>query len=68
MIYKEISYEVKPYMYTAKLDNGVTIHAFTDGTAIGSDGCRYRLCSYVDRCEVWDVLDEVVPQGWEKIE
>lgn len=68
MIFKELEYEARPYMYTAVLDNGVTITAFEDGTADGNDGRQYRLVSYIDKCDFCDFLDEVVPEGWVLIE
>ena len=49
-------------MYTAELDNGVTIDAYADGTADGDDGNRYRLVSHLDEDE------EVIIDGWEMIE
>ncbi len=60
-MFQETSYEVKKYMYTAKLDNGVTIIAYEDGTADGFDGNRYRLISHFNEEE------EVVVDGWEQI-
>ena len=68
MIFKEIDFEVRPYMYTAVLNNGVTITAFEDGTADGSDGHTYRQVSHIDPCEFYDVLDETIVDGWEIIE
>lgn len=68
MIYKEVEYENKGYLYTCVLDNGVTVQAFIDGTGDGSDGRRYRLVSHIDACEFYDVFDEVVVDGWELIE
>ncbi len=62
MLYQEKSYKIKPYMYTAELDNGDIITAYEDGTADGSDGKRYRLISHLDE------FDEVVVDGWELIE
>ena len=59
MLLKESSYIVRPYMYSAELENGVTITAFEDGTADGSDGKRYRLVSHLDE------EDDVVIDGWE---
>ena len=68
MIFKEIEYESKDYLFTAVLDNGVTIHAFADGTADGSDGRRYRAVSHIDPFEIYDVFDETIVDGWELIE
>ncbi len=68
MIFKEVKYINKDYLYTAKLDNGVTVQAFADGTGDGSDGRRYRLVSHIDPCEFYDVYDEIVVDGWELIE
>lgn len=62
MLLQEVSYKVKPYMYTAELENGVIITAYEDGTADGSDGNRYRLVSHLDDEE------EVIIDGWELIE
>ncbi|MBO5360966.1 MAG: hypothetical protein J6B25_09030 [Clostridia bacterium] len=62
MLFQEKSYFKKSYMYTAVLDNGVTIDAYADGTADGNDGSRYRLVSHLDEDE------EVVIDGWEMIE
>ncbi len=59
MLFQEKSYIRKPYMYTALLDNGVTIDAYADGTAEGDDGNRYRLVSHLNEEE------EVVADGWE---
>lgn len=64
MVYKEVEYTIKNYMYTATLDNGVIITAYEDGTACGNDGKKYRLTSHVDQCDFYDVLDETVPEGW----
>lgn len=64
MVYKEVKYIVKPYMYTAELENGVRIIAYEDGTADGNDGNKYRLACHVDVCEFYDVLDETVVDGW----
>lgn len=50
------------YTHTAVLDNGVTVHAFEDGTAIGSDGNRYRIVTHLDED------DDVVVDGWELAE
>ena len=61
MLFKEISYCKKPYMYTALLDNGVTITAYSDGTAEGSDGNTYRIISHLDDDE------EVVVDGWKNM-
>ncbi len=58
---QEKSYEVKDYMYTATLENGVIITAYADGTAEGNDGKRYRLISHLDNEE------ETVVDGWEEI-
>lgn len=52
-------------MYTAVLDNGVTITAYEDGTADGNDGRKYRAISHIDKCEFYDVLDDTVADGWE---
>lgn len=68
MIYKEINFEVRPYMYTAVLNNGVIITAFEDGTADGNDRHKYRQISHIDSCEFYDVLDETMIDGWEIIE
>lgn len=68
MILKEVEYKDKGYLYTCVLNNGVTVHAFTDGTGDGSDGRRYRLVSHIDPCEFYDVFDEVIVDGWELIE
>ncbi len=62
MLLQEKTYIKKPYMYTAELDNGVTIDAYADGTADGDDGNRYRLISHLDDKE------EVIIDGWEMIE
>ena len=62
MLLQEKTYIKKPYMYTAELDNGVTIDAYADGTAVGDDGNRYRLVSHLDEDE------EVIIDGWEMIE
>ena len=56
---KELSYEVKKYMYNAVLENGVSITAYEDGTATGNDGLNYRLISHLDE------NDEVITDGWE---
>lgn len=61
-MFYELSYKVYGYMYTAKLENGVTIHAFDDGHAIGSDGKTYCIVSHLDDEE------EVVTDGWEMVE
>lgn len=61
MLLQEKSYEVKPYMYTAELENGVIITAYEDGTADGSDGNKYRLLSHLDDEE------EIIIDGWELI-
>lgn len=68
MIYKETDFEVRPYMYTAVLDNGVTITAYEDGTADGNDGRKYRAISHIDKCEFYDVLDDTITDGWEILE
>lgn len=65
MIYKEIDFEIRPYMYTAVLNNGVTITAYADGTADGNDGHKYRVISHIDKCEFYDVLDDTITDGWE---
>lgn len=65
-IFREVRYENKNYMYTAKLSNGTTIIAFEDATAIGDDLKHYRLRSHIDYCEYWDVLNEVIVDGCEK--
>ena len=49
-------------MYKARLENGVVIYAFEDGTASGSDGNKYRVVTHLDED------DEVVTDGWEKTE
>ena len=58
---KEMSYEVKKYMYTAVLENGVTITAYEDGTATDNEGGQYRLISHLDENE------EVVIDGWQQV-
>lgn len=68
MIFKEVEYEDPGYLFTAVLDNGVTIHAFADGTADGDDGKRYRAVSHIDPFEIYDVFDETIVDGWELIE
>ena len=68
MIYKELDYTIRRYMYTAVLNNGVTITAFEDGTADGNDGHKYRQASHIDPCEFYDVLDETIVDGWEFVE
>ena len=52
-------------MYTAVLNNGVTITAYSDGTADGNDGHKYRVISHIDKCEFYDVLDDTITDGWE---
>lgn len=49
-------------MYTAVLENGVTITAYTDGTADGDDGNRYHHVTHLNDEE------EVIFDGWELIE
>lgn len=68
MIFKEVEYQNRDYMYTAVLNNGVTVHAFADGTGEGSDGRRYRIITHIDKCDMYDVLDDIVTDGWELIE
>ena len=46
-------------MYTATLDNGVSVDVYADGTAKGDDGNIYRLVSHLDDEE------DVVIDGWE---
>ncbi len=58
----EVSHEVLGFMYKAKLENGVVIYAFDDGTASGDDGSKYRVVTHLDED------DEVVTDGWEKTE
>lgn len=58
---KEISYEVKKYMYTAVLENGANITAYEDGTATDNEGRQYRLISHLDENE------EVIIDGWKQI-
>lgn len=67
-IFRELSFDNKAYMYTARLNNGVVIVAFEDGTAQGDNGKKYRLVSHIDSCEFCDVLDTVVVDGWEEVE
>lgn len=57
----ELSYIREDYMYTATLSNGDRIIAFTDGTARGDSGNKYRIVSHLDENE------EVVVDGWEPI-
>lgn len=68
MLFQEVSYERKSYMYTAVLDNGVTVVAYTDGTGDGFDGNKYRIVSHIEHDEEDEVYDEVVVDGWELIE
>ncbi len=57
----EISYVREDYMYTATLSNGDRIIAFSDGTARGDSGNKYRLMSHLDENE------EVIIDGWQQI-
>lgn len=61
-MFYETSYKVLGYMYTAKLENGVIVHTFDDGTAVGNDGKNYRVVTHFDENE------EVVTDGWKLIE
>ncbi len=62
MIFREKTYYKKLYMYTATLDNGVSVDAYADGTGKGDDGNSYRLVSHLDEDE------DVVIDGWELTE
>lgn len=58
----EISHKKLGYTHTAKLENGVIINAYDNGTADGNDGRKYRVVTHLDEEE------EVVVDGWEPID
>lgn len=45
--------------YVAKLENGVYIIGYADGTALGTDGHKYlHICRY-------DENEEIISEGWQ---
>lgn len=61
MILKGILLENRPE-YIARLENGVIITGFSDGTAIDSAGTTYRLVAEYDEDE------NMISQTWQTIE
>lgn len=61
MILKGILLENRPE-YIARLENGVIITGFSDGTAIDSAGTTYRLVAEYDEDE------NMISQTWQLIE
>jgi len=61
MLHKSIFFD-SSHEYVAKLENGVYIMGFSDGTAIGSDGRQYRHIIQFDR------EDNIISDGWEIVE
>ena len=61
MLLKETFFD-SAHEYVAKLENEVYIMGFSDGTAIGTDGKRYRhICEY-------DENENIIADGWQIIE
>ena len=60
MLLNGVLLEKKPE-YIAKLENGVTVTGFADGTAMDSQGNIYRLKTEFDED------DNMVFQGWQKL-
>ena len=56
-IFKEISYEVEPYVAQTELENGVTLLVRKDFSADGSDGKTYYNVFEDDG-------DMLIPIGW----
>ena len=61
-MFYELEHKILGYMFTIKLENGVTLHTFDNGTGIGSDGKNYRVVTHLDE------EDEVVTDGWEAVD
>ncbi len=60
-MFTEISYIREDYLYTATLSNGDRIIAFSDGTARGESGNKYKIITHLDENE------EVVIDGWQQV-
>ncbi len=57
MLHKSVFFD-SSHEYVAKLDNGVYIIGFSDGTALGTDGKRYRHTVELD------ADDNIIADGW----
>ena len=57
MLHKSVFFD-SVHEYVAKLDNGVYIIGYSDGTAVGSDGKKYRHIVELDND------DNIVADGW----
>ncbi|MBQ3604599.1 MAG: hypothetical protein IJA02_12245 [Clostridia bacterium] len=61
MLLKSVFFD-STHEYIAKLENGVFIMGYSDGTATGTDGNRYRHIVELDDDE------NIIKDGWEIIE
>jgi len=57
MLHKSVFFD-STHEYVAKLDNGVYIMGFADGTAAGTDGKHYR------HIVEFDADDNIITDGW----
>ena len=60
MLLKSVFFD-STHEYIAKLENGVYIIGYADGTAIGTDGKRYRHIVQFDE-------ENIIADGWKIIE
>ena len=61
MLYKSVFFD-SSHEYVARLDNGVYIIGYADGTALGTDGRQYR---HIVR---FDADDNITDDGWMSVE
>ena len=60
MLLNGVVLNLKPE-YVAQLENGVLITGFSDGTALDSDGKRYKIIAEYDNDE------NMISQSWQPI-
>ena len=58
MLHKSVFFD-SVHEYVAKLDNGVYIIGYSDGTAVGTDGKQYRHIVH------FDADDNIIADGWQ---
>ncbi len=60
MLHKSVFFD-SSHEYVARLDNGAYIIGFSDGTAVGTDGRKYRHIVQLDDD------DNIIEDGWQLI-